>query len=104
MTRRLAKNGVFHIARIAAFLWRKNDKWKQPAKLFKAQIDLMETTPDKLNPFFKQGLDIFKKIVLKNEQYASDTDRAMKSYNLDTDIDKYLYTYQLRKKKAGARR
>ncbi len=103
MTRRLAKNGAFHIARIAAFLWRGNDEWRRASKQsIKGQIGTLESAPETLAPFFKSGLALFRKIITGNEQYASDTDRAMKSYILDADIDSRLHKPKRKRTRKGA--
>jgi AIPR protein len=91
ITRRLANNGAFHVARIASFHWRSGDDWSGKGGAFLEQIDTLEKTPQKLVSFFADALKTFTAIVSGNPQYASDIDGAMKSNNLDADIDRHLY-------------
>jgi AIPR protein len=91
LRRKLANNGAFHIARIAAFLWRGSDKWNVAVSELQKQIEALEKTPAELYPHLKKGFAIFEKLVKKNPHYAADIDAALKSGTLDSDIDKELY-------------
>lgn len=91
VARRLANNGAFHVARIAAFRWRRGDDWSGKDGVFAKQIETLEKTPSRLDRHFEEGLKTFKKIVEDNPQYAADIDGAMKSHSLDADIDQHLY-------------
>ena len=90
VTRRLAKNGAFHIARIGAFLWRGGDKWSNAAVMVK-EINVLNRKPTTLAPYFQSALDAFKAVVTGNPTYSADLDGAMKSNNLDADIDAHVY-------------
>ncbi len=59
LTRRLAKNGVFHIARIAAFNWRGGDDWVVKEGDFAEQITSLEKKPKEMDAYFKAALDTF---------------------------------------------
>jgi hypothetical protein len=92
VTRRLANNGAFHVARIAAFRWRGGDEWGGKTNVFPAQIDILEKTPGALDKFLEMGLTTLDSIITNNPQFAHDIDGAMKSNLLDAEIDKHLYT------------
>ena len=92
VTRRLANDGDFHVARIASFHWRRGDDWSAKSGVFPKQIDVLEKTPQKMDSFFDYALKTFAGIVRGNPQYATDIDGAMKSNNLDAEIDRQLYT------------
>jgi hypothetical protein len=104
LTRRLAKNGVFHIARIAAFNWRGGDDWVVKEGDFAEQITSLEKKPKEMDAYFKAALDTFKKLVHDDPKYASDIDGAMKSTNLDEDIDRVLHGSKLSAKSTKVRR
>jgi hypothetical protein len=94
--RLIAKRGSFHVARIAAFLWRGDDKWENDATKMKPQVAQLEDQPDKFAKYFDLAFRILSKIITGSEAFVSDVDRALKSGALDREIDKRLYD---RKKK-----
>lgn len=98
VTRRLANNGAFHVSRIAAFRWRKGDDWSGKGGVFQKQFDILTKKPTRLDQHFDDGLKTFKAIVEGNSVYANDIDGAMKSNNLDADVDKHLYQMKKAKK------
>lgn len=109
LTRRLANNGAFHVARIAAFHWRGGDDWSGRNNAFAKEIKILEETPDTLDKHFKDGLKILKATIRSDTHFAADLDGAMKSNNLDTDVDRRLYkaaskAAKLAKKKAKFRK
>lgn len=91
LERKLANNGAFHIARIAAFLWRGSDSWTLPVADLQKQIAILEKTPNKLHLHLKKAFAVFRELVENNAHYAADIDTALKSGTLDTDIDKRLH-------------
>ena len=91
ITRRLASNGAFHVARIAAFCWRGGDDWSKKGDVFDQQIKTLENSPSKLDVFFDDGLKTLESIVTGNSHFANDIEGAMKSNILDSEIDKNLY-------------
>jgi hypothetical protein len=99
VTRRLANNGAFHVARIGAFHWRRGDDWSGKGGVFSKQINTLGKDPSKLDAFFENALETFTAIIRGTSQYASDIDGAMKSNSLDGDIDKHLY--QLKRSNRG---
>lgn len=90
VTRRLGNNGIFHVIRIAAFLWRGTESWNNEQIMAK-QIEVLEKSPAKLDKHFQKSFNVFRTVVLGNSIYAADLDGAMKSSNLDAAIDKYLH-------------
>ncbi|WP_397571583.1 AIPR family protein [Schlesneria sp. T3-172] len=89
-TRRLAKNGAFHIARIGAFFWRGVDQWTN-IHTMPRQIESLMTNEQIISPHFEAAMSAFKNVVAANPAYANDLDGAMKSNNLDGDIERYLH-------------
>ena len=89
--RKLANNGVFHIARIAAYLWRGSDSWHVPTDELKVQIGMLENDPASLSPVFTKALDGLSAIMIGAARYKSDLDAALKSATLDSDVDKALH-------------
>lgn len=96
LRRKIAKTGIFHVARIAAYLWRENDVWEdQKGKrvgILIEQIDALKSDPDQITPHFEQGFLILEKIIQNNPDYSEDLGVALKSVRLDEDINKYLHT------------
>lgn len=91
LRRKLANNGAFHIARIAAYLWRGSDKWSISVSDLSKQIETLEKTPAELYRHLKKGFVMFEKLVKKNPRYVADIDAALKSGTLDSDIDRELH-------------
>lgn len=92
LRRKLAKNGVFHLARCAAFIWRKSDNWSVPAEEMKQQIKTLEESPQSLSTHFYEAFDRFENVVKNNAQYQADLDTALKSATLENDIDRALHS------------
>lgn len=91
LRRKLARNGAFHIARIASHLWRGADRWNADLKQLVGHIETLEKSPDELNPFFERAFILFHKVFMGNEQYKLDPEGAFKSMSLDEKIDTVLY-------------
>ena len=89
--RLIAKRGAFHIARIAAFLWRGNDNWRIDREDLKEQIVQLESATEEVQAHFPKALAMLADLIRSSEGYASDVDRALKSAALDRDIDRRLY-------------
>jgi hypothetical protein len=92
LRRKLANNGVFHLARAAAFLWRGSDSWSTPTEKLKDQIKTLEADSAALSDVFGKALEILEGIFKANTQYSSDVDTALKSTTLETDLDKALHS------------
>lgn len=89
--RKLAKNGAFHIARIAAFLLKGNDNWDDGKFDFKKLISDLRRKPQALDGYWEKAFKVLEKVIRDKTEYASDLDRALKSNALDSDIDRQLH-------------
>lgn len=87
----IAKRGGFHVARIAAYLWRGSDEWKIPRDNLQVEMRTLEREPSKLFKHFDEAFRTLLEIIKGSDLYAGDPDRALKSASLDRDIDSYLY-------------
>lgn len=94
LTRKLANNGAFHIARVASQLWRKGSKWPKNAAELKSEIVSLEANPHALDACLKDALDILSRTIRENRAFKADVDAALKSSGLDADIDKALASTQ----------
>ncbi|HMP81528.1 MAG TPA: hypothetical protein PKA41_02325 [Verrucomicrobiota bacterium] len=90
VNRTVLANGVFHVARAVAFLWRGSDDWND---LHRTQRDLqrLQDEPDVLEPHFKRALNLVVKTLEANQQFAKDVTTGLKSGRLDEELDKSLY-------------
>jgi hypothetical protein len=93
--RKLINNGLLHIARIAAFLWRAGDSFNQPTDVLRSQITTLQTTPSAANAFFNDGLNRLEAIINANPDIANDIDGALKSALLETAITRSLHSTPL---------
>jgi len=88
----LAKKGTFHIARMASFIWRKDDNWTQASHDLKREVRILEDNPTSINEYIEKAYSILQKILTEDARFSSDLDNALKSGNLDIEIDKVLHT------------
>ena len=91
LQRKLINNGLLHIARIAAFLWRGDDSFGQPTATLQGQITTLQTTPAVLNSYFDSGLHRLEAIINANPDFGNDVDGALKSALLETAITRSLH-------------
>jgi hypothetical protein len=89
--RKLINNGLLHIARIAAFLWRGDDSFGQPTATLQGQISILQTTPSVVNTQFDNGLNRLEALIKANPDFVNDVDGALKSSLLDTAITRSLH-------------
>ena len=95
--RKLANNGAFHVARVAAFLWRETDNWQLPSEVLNTQIQTLENDAGSLDSIFTSALDVLVSIVSGAPHYLADVDLALRSATLDSDMDKALHHKTLTK-------
>lgn len=90
-TRYLAKNAPFHISRICAFLWRNGDNWTNTISL---KSDLVNFTSNNnlLEPYIDSAMTILNHIITSNSKYLADLNSALKSADLDNELNKELHT------------
>lgn len=91
LRRTLAKKGVFHLARVVAHLWRDGDEWRVDRGHLQGEIEQIEADPSALDGHIESAFELLEEIILGNEQYSLDVDRALKSYTLDEAINSRLY-------------
>jgi hypothetical protein len=91
LQRKLINNGLLHIARIAAFLWRGDDSFGQPTATLQGQITTLQITPAAVNPHFDSGLQRLEAIINANRDFGNDVDGALKSALLETAITRSLH-------------
>lgn len=94
LRRKLINNGLLHIARIAAFLWRGDDSFGQPTVTLQGQITTLQTTPAVVNTHFDTGLNRLEALINANPDFVRDVDGALKSALLETAITRSLHTAQ----------
>lgn len=90
LRRKLINNGVLHIARIAAFLWRGSDSFGQLDKL-QEQISTLQTTPNVVDTHFEAALTRLDALISSNPDFLNDVDGALKSTLLETAITRSLH-------------
>jgi hypothetical protein len=91
LRRKVANSGVFHVARIAASLYRKGDKWNLPLNELKKHIVELTDSPETLDPYIKKGYELLCQLIKDEETFRADVDRALKAYNLDETINRHLH-------------
>ena len=84
-----ARRGLFHIARIASYVWRKTDSWDSLPTM-KKQIKILTENPNLLNPMFEKSFQMLLKLV-ESSEYKDDLERGFKSNPLDKEINRMLY-------------
>lgn len=89
--RLIAKRGSFHVARIAAYLWRGSDDWHGKQQKLADEVEDLEKNPHKLEIIFPKAFDLLSEVIKASPSHTSDVDRALKSAALDKDIDKRLH-------------
>lgn len=89
--RKLVNNGLLHIARIAAFLWRGDESFGQPMATLQSQIATLQTTPAVVNIHFDDGLNRLEALINANPDFVNDVDGALKSALLETAITRALH-------------
>lgn len=87
----IAKRGLYHIARIAAYIWLGGDEWNNLSKMKKSLKDI-ENEKNTFDDIFLESFEILYDII-KNSEYADDIERGLKSYPIDRAIEAKLHTY-----------
>jgi hypothetical protein len=91
ITRYIINNASFHISRLSSFYWKQNDNWTDQEKLSK-EVELLVSFPNTLNTIIPKAISSLKKIIENNPKYKTDLNTALKSSELDNDINRLLYT------------
>jgi len=98
--RKLINNGILHIARIAAFLWRGTDSFNQPLAQIQTQISNLQTSPTSLDTILGRALQKLERLINANPDLKNDVDAALKSAILETAITRSLNASP-RRRRAG---
>lgn len=91
LRRKLINNGLFHIARIAAYLWRGTDSFNQDISFLQEQMTALQTTLGMLNPHFDSALTRLEEIINANPEFKNDVDSSLKASLLETAITRVLH-------------
>lgn len=92
LKRTIAKKGAFHLARITSYIWRKDDNWNPEIHNLREEIEILENNPLSINDYIMSAYSLLERILSGDKRYSSDLDNALKSGNLDAEIDKVLHT------------
>jgi len=90
--RNLAKKGAYQVSRIASYFWRGDDSWKIDQEILRKQLSTLENEPDSINSHFGNAFGRLESIIAAEPHYVNDLDNALKSYTLDEQINRSLYT------------
>ena len=90
-TRYISKNASYHISRICSFLWRKTDNWTTTATL-KTEIAAFTANPSLVDAFVAPAMTIILSIVNSSGKFKSDLNSALKSADLDNELNKELHS------------
>ena len=103
LKRMLAKRGAFQVGRIAAFLWKGDDRWDEPREVLAGRIEILKAYDGTLDAPIAEAFAMLERVVRGHPDFTDDLDRALKSYTLDEAISKALHTGNAsRKNAAGA--
>jgi hypothetical protein len=86
----IGKNASFHIARITAFIWMNGDNWLND-KLLKTKLNELTKNDTVLDDIVKRSFQFILKIVKSNAIFMDDLNSALKSSEMDAEINKRLY-------------
>jgi len=92
VNRKIAKLGTFHVARIAAYLWRGSDEWRLPVEDLRQNLETLEQNSTVLAHHLEQSFTQLQRLIRDNESFSGDIERALKSYELDQQITRDLHT------------
>lgn len=90
-TRYIAKNASYHISRMCSFLWRKTDNWTNTASL-KSEIAAFTSTPSLVDAFVAPAMTIILFIVNTSGKFKADLNSALKSADLDNELNRELHS------------
>ena len=91
LLRKLANNGAFHVARMGSYLWKGDDNWRIEETELLMLLRKIEEEPKQLDKFLEEGFMLLVNIIKQEKKYLQDIDVALKSSNLDSDVDACLY-------------
>src|SRR5712692_3758836 len=89
ITRVVANNGAFHLARVTAYLWH-GSELGSGAKL-SDEVKSLEANPNQLGAVFEKAFQMLDDVIRTNEDFRANPDAALKSAGLDTELSKRLH-------------
>jgi len=95
--RKIANNSAFHVARIAAFLWRGTDNWDGNIDDLVKRIEQLKEGTRALARHFRKAFDLLETVVRARREFARDIDGAFKAHELDDAISAALHSPPKRK-------
>jgi hypothetical protein len=93
----IVANGVYHLSRIASFVWRRGDDWNDLEQL-RQNLQKLKDEPNLLDRYFDEGLELLVNIFDREKQFAQEPSVALKSGRLDEQIDTELYSTMAKNK------
>ena len=93
--RLIATRGSFHIARIACFSLHGSDNWSGKQSDLASKIKDLESQPADLESIVPRAFELLLDIVRSSPSHSADVDKALKSAQLDRDIDHRLHNPQI---------
>ena len=90
LKRYIAKNGQFHIARMASFIYRKSDNWNDVETL-KNQLSELESNQNILDIHIQNGFDAVVSVLNENESLKVDLNNTLKSSSFDNLLSAELH-------------
>ncbi|MBL4879811.1 MAG: hypothetical protein JKX82_00670, partial [Oleispira sp.] len=98
LKRYIAKNGQFHIARMASFIYRKSDNWDD-VDLLKSQLSDLESDSNLIDEHAQTGFDAIMDVLNENETLKIDLNNTLKSSSFDNLLSAELHkNYGLQQK------
>lgn len=89
--RKLINNGLLHIARIAAYLWRGTDSFAQGMAVLQGEIATLRATPTVVHPHLTNALNRLEALINANPDFQNDVDGALKASLLESAISRSLH-------------
>ncbi len=91
LKRYIAKNGQFHIARMAGFIYRKSDNWND-VEILKNQLSELESDQNLLDECIQTGFNAILDVLNQNETLKIDLNNTLKSSSFDNLLSTELHT------------
>lgn len=88
--RYIAKNALFHIARITSFIWRKTDNWNDVDSL-KSQLQELENSPNMLDSYIQDSFSKVFELINSDSKLKVDINTTLKSSSFDNQINKLVH-------------
>lgn len=90
LKRYVAKNGQFHVARMASFIYRKLDNWSD-VNLLKSQLLELESDPNFIDEHVQNGFDAIIQVLNDNDALKVDLNNTLKSSSFDNLLSAELH-------------